>query len=126
MNFRSSLAKAKGYGAAHKGTATWLWERVTALLLIPLVLWLGFVLVKWPGMDTNTVRYWIADPFHAVLLTITIVLTVVHAQMGLHTVLEDYVHSTGLRFSLLLLIRSGFVLLGLCSIMAIWPVSMGS
>jgi succinate dehydrogenase / fumarate reductase membrane anchor subunit len=124
MNFRSSLANARGYGSARRGTATWLWQRLTALLLIPLMVWLSLVLVRWPGTAAVPARAWLADPLHTVLISATLPLLILHAHTGLQTILEDYVHSAWLRFSLLLLIRSSMLLLGTAALLALWHIEM--
>ena len=124
MNFRSPLASARGSGSARSGTTAWLWQRVSALLLIPLILWLALVLVKWPGTEAATARQWIAQPLHTVLLSMTLPLLVMHAHTGLKTILEDSVRASGLRFGLLLLIRALLWLLGTAALLALWHIEI--
>ncbi len=124
MNFRSSLANAKGRGSARSGTTIWLWQRITALLLIPLVIWQGFILVQWADTGTDAVRQWIATPLHTVLLSATLPLLVLHGYLGFRTILEDYIHTTRLRFALLLLMRGGCLLLGMAALLALWHIEV--
>ncbi len=126
MNYRSSLARAKAYGATGQGTANWLWQRLTALLLIPFVLVLAWMLVRLPDVDAASARHWLAEPLHTLLLTTALLLLIGHTLMGLGTVIEDYVHNTWARFSLLLLTRFGLLVLGLASLQALWHIGPGA
>ncbi|MFZ9039523.1 MAG: succinate dehydrogenase, hydrophobic membrane anchor protein, partial [Gammaproteobacteria bacterium] len=47
-DLRSPLSRVKGLGSAKDGTHHFWHQRLTALLLIPLVLWLGFSLAAMP------------------------------------------------------------------------------
>lgn len=126
MHYRSPLAQAKAYGSSRQGTSGWLWQRMIALLLIPFVIWLSLAIAKLPAMDYAAARQWVAQPVNGVLLTTAISLLLLHAQAGLKTIIEDYVHLNGAKFGLLLLIRFGFFLMGIASINAIWRIGVGA
>ena len=81
-DLRSPLSKVKGLGSAKEGTHHFWHQRLTSLLLIPLVLWLGFSLAAMP-VDHATLVEWIRQPFVTVLLVLLIVVVFYHAQLGL-------------------------------------------
>ena len=108
MSLRAPLAKVLNHGAAHDGVNHWVVQRVTALGLAPLVVWLIWQLLSLPDASYATVTGWIAHSWNAVLLSFTILLASWHAWLGVQMVLEDYVHSFLSKTALLLL--SAFVL----------------
>ena len=61
------LARARGLGSAKEGTHHWLGQRMTAVALIPLVLWFMCSLVGLMGADLATIKDWMSSPFNAVL-----------------------------------------------------------
>lgn len=48
---RSPLAHARGLGSARESVQAWWLERVTAVALVPLMLWLAALLVAQSGRD---------------------------------------------------------------------------
>ena len=47
-DLRTPLARAKGLGTAKEGVGHWWTQRLSSLLLIPLVLWFGFAVASLP------------------------------------------------------------------------------
>src|SRR5262249_54203960 len=68
----------------------WWIQRLTAIALIPLVVWFAISLVMLSGADFNMARAWIGSPLVMVLLILTITVGLHHAQLGLQVGLEDY------------------------------------
>jgi len=50
-NFRTPLSNVKGLGSAKEGTDHFWVQRLTAIALIPMVIWLAFSVASLPGMD---------------------------------------------------------------------------
>lgn len=95
-NLRTPLSQVKGLGSAKEGTGHFWIQRLTAIALVPLVLWLGFSIASLPGMDYVSIREWISSPFTSILLILFVITGFYHAKLGLQTVIEDYIdnHST--------------------------------
>jgi len=93
--FRTPLSRVKGLGSAKEGTTHFWRQRLTALLLIPLLLWFCFCLAALP-VGHATLVAWIQQPAVAVAMIFLILANFYHAQLGLQIVIEDYVstHST--------------------------------
>lgn len=123
-NLRSPLSKVKGLGSAKEGTNHFWHQRLTALLLIPLVLWLGFSLASMP-VDHATLVAWIGQPFVTVALVLLIIAVFYHAQLGLQMVIEDYVSSHAQRTISLLLTNFLCLLLGLVGVVSVLKISFG-
>ena len=122
---RTPLARARGLGSAKEGVHHWWAQRLTAIALIPLVVWFAISLVMLSGADYAVVRAWIGSPVVMVLLTLTIVIGLHHGQLGMQVVIEDYVHNDGMKLALIVLMRFIAVLFGLAAIVAILRIGFG-
>ncbi|WP_428676262.1 succinate dehydrogenase, hydrophobic membrane anchor protein [Reyranella sp.] len=124
-DLRSPLNRARGLGSAKDGLHHWWAQRLTALALIPLVIWFAISLVTMSGADYGMVRAWIGSPVAMVLLILTIVIGLHHGQLGLQVVIEDYVHNDGLKLALIVAVRFIAVLFGLAAVVAIMRIGFG-
>ena len=61
-DLRTPLARARGLGSAKDGVHHWWAQRLTAIALIPLVVWFAISLVMLSGADYDVVRAWIGSP----------------------------------------------------------------
>ncbi|WP_422008733.1 succinate dehydrogenase, hydrophobic membrane anchor protein [Reyranella sp.] len=124
-DLRSPLNRARGLGSAKDGLHHWWAQRLTALALIPLVIWFAISLVTMSGADYGMVRAWIGSPVAMVLLILTIVIGLHHGQLGLQVVIEDYVHNDGVKLALIVAVRFVAVLFGLAAVVAIMRIGFG-
>jgi succinate dehydrogenase membrane anchor subunit len=122
---RTPLSRARGLGSAKQGVHHWWAQRITAVALIPLVAWFAISLIMMSGADYAVVRAWIGSPVVMVLLTLTIVIGLHHGQLGMQEVVEDYVHSEGMKLALIVLLRFIAVFFGLAAILAILRIGFG-
>ncbi|MBM3506603.1 MAG: succinate dehydrogenase, hydrophobic membrane anchor protein [Alphaproteobacteria bacterium] len=99
MTLRSPVGAARGLGSARAGTQHWWLQRVTAVALIPLSVWLGGALVAMTGADHAHFSAWVARPLNAVGLTLAIGTALYHFKIGADVVIDDYVHSEGLKIA---------------------------
>jgi succinate dehydrogenase / fumarate reductase membrane anchor subunit len=124
-DLRTPLSRARGLGSARQGVHHWWAQRITAVALIPLVTWFAISLIMMSGADYAVVRAWIGSPVVMVLLTLTIVIGLHHGQLGMQEVVEDYVHSEGMKLALIVLLRFTAVFFGLAAIVAILRIGFG-
>jgi len=104
-SLRSDIAKARGLGAAKEGVAHWWAQRLTAIALIPLGIWLVASLVCLAGADHAQISQWLSAPFTLGALALTILTAFYHAVLGLQVVVEDYVHTHAAKLTLIILIQ---------------------
>ena len=94
MALQTPLAKVRYLGSAKEGVNHWWWQRLTAILLVPLSLW--FVGSLWSliaaGADRDDFVDWLSGPVAAVLMLLFLGATFYHLKLGLQVVIEDYVH----------------------------------
>jgi succinate dehydrogenase / fumarate reductase membrane anchor subunit len=124
-DLRSPLSKVKGLGSAREGTTHFWHQRLTSLLLIPLVLWLGFSIAALP-LDHATLVNWIQHPLSTVGLLLLIMALFYHAQLGLQTVIEDYIASHSTRTLVLLLSNLLCLLFGIVGVVSVLKISLGT
>ena len=122
---RTPLARARGLGSAKDGVHHWWVQRLTAIALIPLVVWFAISLIMMTGADYNVVRAWIGSPVVMVLLILTIVIGLHHGQLGMQVVIEDYVHNDGVKLAFIILMRFIAVVFGLAAVVAILRIGLG-
>ena len=125
MDRRTPLARARGLGSAKDGVGHWWAQRLTAIALIPLVVWFAISLVTLSGADYTVVRAWIGSPLVMMLLVLTIAVGLHHAQLGMQVVIEDYVGGDGWKLALIVIVKFIAVLFGLGAIVAILRIGFG-
>jgi succinate dehydrogenase / fumarate reductase membrane anchor subunit len=126
MTLRTPLARVLNQGAARDGVRHWLVQRVTAVALAPLSVWLTASLLRLPNRGYATVAAWIAAGLHPVLLALTVVLAAWHAWLGIQVVVEDYVAQPALKALLLLLSAFANALLAASGVYAVLHVALRS
>jgi succinate dehydrogenase / fumarate reductase, membrane anchor subunit len=126
VSLRAPLARALNHGAAHDGTHHWIVQRVTALAIAPLAIWLLFALLLLPDSSYATVTAWIQHSWNAVLLGLLVLLASWHAWLGMQMVIEDYVHTFLSKTALLLLSAFVFALLAASGVYAVLRVALRS
>jgi succinate dehydrogenase membrane anchor subunit len=121
---RTPLARARGLGSAKDGVGHWWMQRLTAIALIPLVVWFAVSLVMLSGADYATARAWIGSPLVMVLLILVIGIGLHHGQLGLQVVLEDYTDGAW-RVVWIVLVKFIAAVFGLAAIVAILRIGFG-
>ncbi|MFK8030550.1 MAG: succinate dehydrogenase, hydrophobic membrane anchor protein [Gammaproteobacteria bacterium] len=93
MSRKTPLGNVKGLGSAKSGSGHWWSQRMSAVALLPLGLWLIFsiaTLVHNGASDYNSFALWVSAPFNAMMLVSTILVVLYHSQLGIEVVIEDY------------------------------------
>jgi succinate dehydrogenase / fumarate reductase membrane anchor subunit len=124
-DLRSPLGRARGLGSAKEGTHHWWVQRLTALALIPLVIWFVVSIICLAGADYGAARTWVASPLSMVLLVLTLAMAFWHGALGLQVVIEDYIHVEWQKITLLVLLKGAALLLTVIGIVAIARIAFG-
>ncbi len=128
MSRRSALGKVLWLGSAKEGVSHWWGQRVSAVALIPLGLWLILsltMLVRAGSTDYLAVVDWISVPFNAVMLMLFIATVAYHSSLGVQVVIEDYVHG-GLKVVSLVLQKFAHVLVATAGIFSVLRIALGN
>ena len=124
-DLRTPLARVKGLGSAKDGTHHFWHQRLTALLLVPLALWIGYCIASLP-VDYEALLEWVRQPMATVGLVLLIGATFYHAQLGLQVVIEDYVSSHARRTVMLLLTNLVCLLFGTVGVVSVLKIAFGA
>jgi succinate dehydrogenase / fumarate reductase, membrane anchor subunit len=125
MSLRSPLSRVLGMGSAKDGTSHWWAQRVTAIALVPLTLWLAFSLLALPDLYFETVRTWLSVPISGFLAVLLVAVLSYHSYLGTQVIVEDYVAAAGSKVLILLLLKFLYVLCAGFGIFAILRVVFG-
>lgn len=125
MSLRTPLARVRGLGSAKEGVQHWWGQRVTALALIPLALWLIVTILTLMVSTYAEAVAFFRSPFNAVFMALLIAATFHHGQLGLQVVIEDYVHREGAKVALLLLVKALAAVLAALGILAVLKLALG-
>lgn len=104
MRFITPRSVAHGLGSAGHGAGHWWAQRVSAIALVPLALWIAVALAGGAATDHAALTAWLKAPVNSVLMVLLLVAAFHHAALGLQVVAEDYVHSRA-RFAVVALIQ---------------------
>lgn len=125
MSLRTPLARVLGLGSAREGTHHWWAQRLTALALIPLTVWLVYSVLCMTTLDYLAAIGWLQSPITSSLLVLFIIALFYHAQLGMQVVIEDYVGCEVLKITSIILMKFVIWFAGLASILAILKVFLG-
>lgn len=126
MNLRTSLGVVRGLGSAKNGTHHWWMQRLTAVALVPLAIWLVFAIVCLSRADYATAVQWFKSPINAALMVATLFAIFYHAQLGMQVVFEDYIHTGWVKVTAQIALKFACVLLGLIAAIAALKVTFGA
>jgi len=124
-NLNTPLSKVKGLGSAKEGTTHFWHQRLTALALIPLVLWFAFSIAAMP-VDHATLTGWVAHPAVAIALILLILASFYHSQLGLQIIIEDYVSTHSIRTVSIILTNFLCLLFAIIGVVAVLKITLGS
>ena len=126
MSLRHPLKTARGLGSAKDGTHHWILQRITAIALVFLSLYVvGFV--AWlAGSGYGAVREAVAHPVNALLLIAFLVAAFWHAKLGMQVIIEDYVHTPWLAATAQLTVIFVCVLAAIASVLAVIRIALGA
>ena len=104
------------------GVGHWKLQRISAVAMIPLVIWFttSLMITLMDGYEQSI--EWLQSPFNATGLILLFGTLYFHAASGLQVVIEDYVHHEGLKIVSLILIKLIAIVLGVLSILCVLKI----
>ena len=125
MSRMSALGRVFGRGWAKQGVDHWWAQRVTAVALAPLTVWLVVSLLSIPSFSYATLTDWMGHGWNILPLVALILAVAQHSYLGLRVVVEDYVHHPARRIATLLLLRFAHMLVAAAGVFGVFEVAFG-
>lgn len=123
-DLQTPLKRARGLGSAKDGTHHFIIQRLTALALVPLSIWIVFLALTLMNADYAQARAIVHQPFAAIWLAAFVIAAFWHAQLGLQVVIEDYMHTRWLEITAQVAVKFFCFIGALACIMAIVRVAL--
>ena len=124
-NMRTPLSKVRGLGSAKEGTDHFWRQRLTALANVPLILFFIIFIIAYNGQPFAVVAGAMSNPLVAVLMGLVLVSGIVHMKLGMQVIIEDYIHTEGLKLGLLILNTFFCIVIGAVSLFAVLKLGFG-
>ncbi len=122
---KTPFARARGLGAAHSGTEIFWMQRLTGVASVPLTIAFIAVVVSLVGASQASVVATLSNPFVAMILVAGLLAGLIHMQIGMQVIIEDYVH-TEFKKIVLLMANTFFTLaVGIAAAYAILKINFG-
>ncbi len=125
MRYRTPISIARGLGSSKDGFGHWWLQRLTAVGLVPRVLWFVISIISLSGESRETVLAWMHSPLHSALLSIFLVTALYHANLGLSIIFEDYIGARWLQLSARISAAFVAVFLGVTGVFALLGQAIG-
>ena len=111
--------------AAHSGSGHFKRQRLTAFLLLPLILYLVLLVVSLVGADYQVVRDRLAIPVVWLPLLALVLVGIWHMWLGMHVIIDDYLHG-GTRSAVHFISSAFSVAMALAALYSIYQLSLGA
>jgi succinate dehydrogenase / fumarate reductase membrane anchor subunit len=123
-SMQTPLGKVRGLGSARKGVSHWWSQRLTAMGLIPLVIYHVIGLVTSIGADYATAIAWLGAPVNASVALLLLGIGFYHVTLGLQVIVEDYVSNENRRLLALVFVKLGMTALAALSIFSVLSIAL--
>jgi succinate dehydrogenase / fumarate reductase, membrane anchor subunit len=126
MSLRSDIGRVRGLGSAKSGTHHWWAQRVSAIGLVLLGLWLLASLASGVAGSYEAVIGWVRQPLVSVLLLLTVATVFYHLRLGLQVVIEDYVHAPANKLAASIALNFLSIAGGVAGLFAVLKIAFGA
>lgn len=126
MSLRAPLGRVLGLGSAKDGTGHFWGQRVSGIALALLGPWFVISALTLQSLQLHIVLDFIATPINTVLMLLFCLTAAYHSHLGVQVVVEDYVHSHGLKLVALILSKFAHVFVAAISIYAVMRIGFGA
>ena len=94
---KSKKKRNNNSNGINHGISHWKLQRISAILIIPLILWFLYSVLTVMFKTYSETIEWVMSPINSTLLIILLVGIFYHSAMGLQVVIEDYIANIKLR-----------------------------
>lgn len=122
----SDTIPRRDLGASGQGTFHWWQQRVSALALVPLLIWFIVALLSVPIANSPSVVRWMRGGAHALLLIALVLAAAQHSYLGTRVIVEDYVSSRKARVATLVMLQWMHLVLAGAGVLSVLRVALGA
>lgn len=119
MSIQTPLGRAQGLGSAKSGTHHFWHQRLTAVVLIPLMIWFVWAVARYTGAPYVEVVDFLHNPFNAGLMLLFVLTGLYHMVLGIQVVIEDYIHREITKLLLLIFVNLAAFAVGIMCVIAV-------
>jgi succinate dehydrogenase / fumarate reductase, membrane anchor subunit len=120
---RRAMSRLRFLGSAPSGTAEARNMRITSVALVPLSIAFVAIVLSLLGKDYAAVRAELGHPLSAILMLLFILTGVFHMEVGMVSIIDDYVRATRLREWALIINLFFSACIGLACVYAVFKLS---
>ncbi len=108
------------------GKKHWLYHRFTTIVLFPLFFWIIYSFSLIPEITHENMILWISRTHNYIFLSILIIISARHFQLGIQVILEDYISTIKFRDFYIKFVNIIFYLLSFLGLIAITNIYFGA
>ncbi len=124
-NMRTPLSRVRGRGSAKDGTEHFWRQRLTSIANIPLTLAFLWIFISLNGAPHSEVVSALSFPVTSVVMLLVVISGILHMNLGMQVIIEDYVHGELAKIIALVLNTFFTWTIGLSCIFAILKLGFG-
>jgi succinate dehydrogenase / fumarate reductase membrane anchor subunit len=109
---------------ASAATKHFIRQRTTALIQVPLTIWLVISIIGMAGASRDMMLDWVSTWWVAVLLVAWFLSVPLHMSIGLGDIIDDYLHKKGTRKSMSLLNSIYALLIGIAGVFSVIAITL--
>ena len=121
---RTKLSQVRLQGSSYRGSIEWLQGRVLGVFAIFLTVYVLIALITGVGRSYESMMAWVHNPINTTVLILAILTSIGHGIIGLLTVVNDYIHNSGMNFFVTLFIKGFFGFIAILSTISILIAAM--
>jgi succinate dehydrogenase / fumarate reductase membrane anchor subunit len=112
-------------GSNGQGTAHWWQQRVSAIALVPLMVWFVIALMSVPIADPASVVRWIRGGMNALLVVALVIAAAQRSYHGTRVIVDDYVSSLKGRVATVVILQFMHLVLAAAGVLSVLRVALG-
>ena len=118
--------KAEGQKESNLALNHWILQKISALVLIPLVCWFLFTFKDFLYKDYSSKVIWFKNYTNSFLFSMFLLTAIFHLRLGLTVIIDDYIHNLKTKKLLLSFIEILCLFLAVLIVIVILILSLGN
>jgi len=125
MSLRTPISKVLHLGSSRSGTKHFIHQRITAVFMIPLLVWLVCSVISLVRSSESQIAWLLTSPISVIGAVTFIIVSLYHGTLGIKMVLEDYIHCKSLLHISLIVVYGIALLTVVAGIISVITINLG-